>query len=203
MSQPKKNRRQVDFQIISDWVDPRSRVLDLGCGRGILLETLKRQKQVFGVGVDVSLDKVNGCIRRGVPVYQGDVLDLLQTFPSGSFDHVICSRTVEQLQDPLRTLEESLRVGRQLTVGFVNYGYWLNRFSYLTRGQRIQNEVYPDRWYERRPANPFSLTEFEAFCSDRSIRIERRVLLRGDWKTPCTFMPQLFAGYALFNLVKG
>lgn len=198
----KKNRRYVDFQIISDWVEPGSRVLDLGCGRGVLLEYLKRKKQVFGVGVDISVEKVNACIKRGVAVYQGDALELLQAFPDGFFDRVICSRMVEELDDPLRTLEESLRVGKRLTVGFINYGYWRNRLSFLLQGHRVRNEVYPDFWYERRPSNPFSFSEFEAFCRRKNIHIDRRVLLRGDWNTPCKFLPDLFAGYALFDLRK-
>lgn len=196
----RKSRRHVDFQIIGEWVEPGSRVLDLGCGRGILLEYLREKKQAQGYGVDVSLKKIQSCLKRDIPVYQGDALELLRIFPDRFFDRVICSRTVEELEDPRATLLESLRVGRRLTVGFINYGYWRNRLSFFAGGRRIQNEVFPDRWFERRPANPFSLQEFEAYCREAGIRVHQRVLLRGDWDTPCSFMPNLFAGYALFDL---
>ena len=197
---PRKSRRNVDFQIISDWVEPGSRVLDLGCGRGVLLEHLKTKKEAWVLGVDTDSEKVMACISKGVSVFQGDALEVMRRFPDGFFDRVICSRTVEELDAPKATLLESLRVGRQLTVGFLNYGYWRNRLSFLRRGRRVQNEVYPEFWYERRPTNPFSLSEFEEFCRSAGIRIHRRILLRGDWDTRCGFLPEFFAGYALFDV---
>ncbi len=196
----RKSRRNVDFQIISDWVEPGSRVLDLGCGRGVLLQHLMEHKQAWVVGVDMDSDKVLGCISKGVSIFQGDALAVMRQFPDGFFDRVICSRTVEELEDPRATLLESLRVGRRLTVGFVNYGYWRNRVSFLWQGRRIRNEVFPEPWYDRRPANPFSLPEFEAFCAVSGIRIQRRELLGSDWDSECRFLPSLFTGYALFDL---
>ncbi|MFT5622445.1 MAG: methionine biosynthesis protein MetW, partial [Bacteroidia bacterium] len=95
-----KQRRQVDFQIIARWVDEGDRVLDLGCGRGVLLEYLKRNKSVYGVGVDISFERILSCVKRGVPAYHGDVQTLLATFGDNAFDRVIFSRSVELLDDP-------------------------------------------------------------------------------------------------------
>jgi methionine biosynthesis protein MetW len=200
MSQKHKQRRYVDFHIISDWVEPGTRVLDLGCGRGILLEYLMKKKQVFGVGVDIDSAKVANAVKRGVSVYQGDVLEFLKVFPDGYFDRVLCSRTVEELENPRATLEEGLRVGNRLTVGFINYSFWRNRVSHFLKGRRVRNEVYPDPWYERRPSNPFSLSEFETFCKDLGISVDRRVTLGADWATPVRFLPATFAGYAIYDL---
>ncbi len=200
MSSKTKQRRHVDFQIISGWVEPGSRVLDLGCGRGILLEHLIKTKQVFGVGVDISQSKIQAAVKRGVSVYQGDVLTYLKTFPDNTFNHVLCSRTVEELENPRETLEEGLRVGERLTVGFINFSYWRNRLSHLRLGRRIRNDVFPDKWFERRPANPFSLAEFEEFCVDLDITIHRRVALGADWESECSFWPELFSGYVIYDL---
>ena len=195
-----KMRRQVDFQIIARWVDEGDRVLDLGCGRGVLLEYLKQKKSVYGVGVDISFERILSCVKRGVPAYHGDVQALLATFGDNAFDRVIFSRSVELLDDPDAILAEGLRVGKRVTVGFVNHGFWLNRLNFLLKGQRTVNEVYPRQWYETLRSNPFSVSEFDAFCATRAINIENRVYLGGDWSGECKCLPNLFAGYAIYDL---
>lgn len=198
----KTERRSVDLQIIADWIEPKTNVLDLGCRRGILLEHLIRRKSVFGVGVDIDSTKVLGCVRRKVPVYQGDLLEFMKTFPDLYFDHVICSRTLQELPHPSATLMEALRLGRYVTVGFVNYAYWKNRFALLKSGSRIRNEVYPTDWHESRAIHPVSVADFERFCREKDIEISRRVYLAGDWKSKCRFQPNLLAGYAIYDLRK-
>lgn len=197
---PHTKKRQVDFQIIAQWVREGERVLDLGCGRGILLEYLQQTKSIYGVGVDNDFDKILSCVKRGVSVYQGDVRETLSKFPDGAFDRVVFSRTVEQLEAPAETLAESLRVGRRVTVGFVNRGFWVNRLNLFLRGRRSVNEVYPEPWYGSLPANPFSIVEFEEFCRAQSIRIENKVYLAGNWHSRCPVLPNLLSGYALYDL---
>ena len=200
---PHTKKRQVDFQIIAQWVGRGERVLDLGCGRGILLEYLRQTKAVYGVGVDNDFDKILSCVKRGVSVYQGDVRETLSKFPDGAFDRVIFSRTVEHLEAPDSTLAESLRVGKRVTVGFVNRGFWVNRLNHFFYGRRSVNEVYPDPWYASLPSNPFSIHEFEAFCGERNIRVENKVHLSGNWRSRCPSWPNLLAGYALYDLSAG
>ena len=195
-------KRTVDMQIIADWVEPRSRVLDLGCGRGVLLESLVQQKDVFAVGVDLEFEKISACVRRGITAYQGDMLEFMRGFADGHFDRVICSRTLEEVPDPGAVIAEALRVAKAVTVGFVNHGYWKNRLDALRYGRKPRNEVYKTAWHESRPANPVSVADFEEFCAQKNFRIARRALLRGDWKTPCTFRPNFFAGYALYDLTR-
>jgi len=195
-------KRTVDMQIIADWVEPRSRVLDLGCGRGVLLDSLVQTKDVFGVGVDLDFNKISSCIRRGVNAYQGDMMTFMRAFPDAHFDRVICSRTLEEVADPGAVIDQALRVGRAVTVGFVNHGYWKNRVDALFSGQKPRNDVYTTAWFQSRPANPLSIADFEHFCEEKGIRPVRRALLRGDWKTPCRFRPNLFAGYALYDLTR-
>lgn len=195
-------KRTVDMQIIADWVEPKSRVLDLGCGRGVLLDLLVQTKEVFGVGVDLHFEKISACVRRGITAYQGDMMAFMRSFPDTHFDRVICSRTLEEVENPAAVIAEALRVAKSVTVGFVNHGYWKNRIAATFRGRKPRNAVYTTEWFESRPSNPASIADFEHFLAEKKIRAVRRALLRGDWKTPCTFKPNLFAGYALYDLTK-
>ena len=196
-------KRTVDMQIIGEWVEPASKVLDLGCGRGALLDYLVHTKQVSAVGVDLDFEKITACVARGLSAYQGDMMSFLREFPDRNFDRVICSRTVQELDDPTAVILEALRVGRALTVGFVNHGFWKNRIDALLRGRKVRNEVYTTEWFESRPSNPVTIADFEHFCQAKGIRIVRRAHLRGDWHRPCRVAPNLFAGYALYDLARG
>jgi len=196
------HKRSVDLQVISDWVTPDSRVLDLGCGRGVLLETLAHTKNAQGIGVDLDFDKISACVKRGLCAYQGEMMALMSSFDDGYFDHVIVSRTLEEVGQPAEVIAEALRVGLKLTIGFANHGYWKNRRDSLLRGRKPRNAVYPASWGESRPANPLTIADFEDFCTSHNYRISRRTHLRGDWKTPASFLPNLCAGYALYELTK-
>jgi methionine biosynthesis protein MetW len=183
-------------------VEPGSRVLDLGCGRGVLLDYLQQTKQVRGLGVDLDFQKILGCVRRGVTAYQGDMEAFMRAFPAKHFDRIICSRTVQELADPAAVILEALRAGRAVTVGFVNHGYWKNRIDAFFRGRKPRNPVYTTEWFESRPANPVTISDFEYFCAAQGITVTRRALLRGDWRSPCRVRPNLFAGYALYDLAR-
>jgi methionine biosynthesis protein MetW len=195
-------KRTVDMQIIGDWVEPNTRVLDLGCGPGVLLDYLVQTKKVSAVGVDLDFQRITACVRRGLAAYQGDMTQFMRAFPDKHFDRVICSRTVHELGDPTAVIMEALRVGRTLTVGFVNHGFWKNRIDTLLRGRKLRNPVYTTEWFESRPANPVSVADFEHFCEAKGIRIARRAHLAGDWHTPCRALPNVFAGYALYDLAR-
>jgi methionine biosynthesis protein MetW len=195
-------KRTVDMQIIGEWVTPGSRVLDLGCGRGALLDYLVQTKEVAALGVDLDFERITACVARGLSVYQGDMTGFMRQFPDRHFDRVICSRTVQELGDPTGVILEALRVGRSLTVGFVNHGFWKNRVDALLRGRKVRNEVYTTEWFESRPANPVTIADFEHFCAAQGITVTRRAHLLGNWRTPCRTLPNLFAGYALYDLAK-
>ncbi len=194
------HKRSVDLQVISDWVTPDSRVLDLGCGRGVLLETLAQTKQTQGIGVDLDFDKISACVKRGLSAYQGEMMAFMASFDDGYFDHIICSRTLEEVDHPAMVIGEALRVGLKLTIGFANHGFWKNRADSLLRGRKPRNAVYTTNWGESRPANPLTIADFEDFCTSHHYRISRRMHLRGDWKTTTRFLPNLRAGYALYQL---
>jgi len=191
------------MQIMRDWVDPGSRVLDLGCGRGVLLEYLKQTRQTEGVGVDLSPEKIRDCVKRGLSAYLGDMMDFMGSFPDNHFDRVICSRTLQELDSPAKVIREALRVSQNLTIGFVNFAYWKNRISMLLHGRRLENEVYPTNWADSRRGNPLSVRQFESYCKDQKIHIARKVFLRGDWKSETTLAPNWLCGYAIYDLSSG
>ncbi|MBQ6534570.1 MAG: methyltransferase domain-containing protein [Opitutales bacterium] len=194
------SKRKVELKAISEWVAAGERVLDLGCGRGILLDELSRQKKIYGVGVDSDFEKIARAIKRGVNVYHGDILDMLSAFGDDSFDWIVCSRTLPELENAREVVMEALRVGRRVAVGFVNHAYWRNRLSYALRGERVLNEVFASKWDDSRPMNPICVNSFKEFCQNNDIRILRTHFLRGDWETPCRFAPNLLAGYAIFEI---
>ncbi len=193
-------KRETDLQIITQWVAEESSVLDLGCGRGILLEHLQRHRRARVVGVDAQLVKVQSCVKRAVPVYHGEMEAFLEIFPENAFDWVVLSRTLPELGRPGDLIRKALRIGNNLAVGFINYGYWLNRWYALSRGTRPVNEVFPATWDTAAPDNPVTIAEFKSFAKREGLTIERAVYLRGDWKQPVEFLPNLGAGYALFHL---
>lgn len=195
-------KKKIELKAISEWVCEGQRVLDLGCGRGILLNALVERKNVYAVGVDSDFEKISLCIKKGVNAYHGDIMDILSSFEDNSFDWIVCSRTLPELENASEVIFESLRVARHVAVGFVNYAYWRNRLGVLFTGDRVVNEVYPDRWQASRPMNSISVNSFRLFCKTSNIKIVREHFLRGDWETPCKVLPNLFSGYALFDISK-
>jgi homoserine O-acetyltransferase len=200
-------KKEADLKVIGDWVKPNEKVLDLGCGRGILLENLRETKNVNGLGVDYDCDKATACISRGVAVYQGDIRKALSMLPDNSFDWVVFSRMVEELPEPGQVILDALRVGKRVAVSFVNHGYWENRLYFSQYGSKINNDVYRENWEKSEPRNHFSIKEFEDFCfapesQKKPFQIGRKVFHRGNWKTTCKWLPNLRAGLAIYELVR-
>lgn len=198
----KNVKRQIDTSVVAQWIHQGDRVLDLGCGRGILLEYLKQKKSVNGVGVDINFEHILSCVRRGVTAYHGDIRQLLGTFEDNTFDRVIFSRSVEFVDDPQIILSESLRVGKHVTVGFLNQGFWKNRLELFFKGKSTVNDLQQRVWYEIPRSTPFSVSEFDDFCRLHSIKIENRAYLSGDLLTECKVLPNMLASYAVYNLTK-
>lgn len=116
---------------------------------------------------------------------------------------MVCSRILQELEDPAEIILQSLRVGTHLAIAFVNNGHWRNRLAMLRYGHRVRNSIYPNPWYRSAPSNPVSIQDFEEFCEHYGITITRREYLAGDWRTPRAFMPKLLAGYGIYALTRG
>lgn len=193
-------RRQIDFEIIIDWIKPEARVLDLGCGRGVLLRELQIQKNAYTIGVDADPSKIASCLRRKVNAYQGDLNDFMKAFDRHAFDYIIFSRTLELIHRPGEVLRKACEISNEVIVGIINRGYWKNRLHVFLHGQTIRNDVYPLEWGESPLSNHVSIDQFLHFCTANHLKINRSVYLRGDWDQPCQRFASWRAGYALFSI---
>ncbi len=168
-----------DFAVIGRMVTHGSRVLDLGCGEGELLEWLTREKKVSARGVEISPAQVRRAIARGVSAFQGDLNEGLADFPDKTFDYVILSQTLQETHEPLRVIQEMLRVGRRAIVSFPNFGHWRVRMNMLFSGRSPRTGLFPYEWYETPNIHFLSVLDFELFAAEQGFRIEHREFLAG------------------------
>lgn len=188
-----------DYAIIGEIVEPGSRVLDLGCGDGDLLQWLAENKGVDARGVEIASAKVQRAIARGVSVYQGDIDEGLADYPNGAFDYVILSQTLQETRHPRRVLQEMLRVGHRAIVAFPNFGHWRMRLELLLGGRAPITKLFPHSWYDSPNIHILTVQDFEELVSLEGIRVERRYFLSGGRKMD--FRPNLLAETAVY-LVK-
>ncbi len=190
-------RRRVDYERIEDLVEPGSKVLDLGCGRGILLSRLQRHKNADALGVEVVQADLCECIDRGLRVIDIDVEHELGSFATASYDYVILSHTLQTLVRPDRVLREMLRVGRQSIVSFPNFAYWKSRIQ-IAMGRAPVTETLPFRWYNTPNRHFLSIADFEDFCRDHGAKILRRIPLVEGYREQVHFLPNLRASEVIF-----
>lgn len=163
-----------DFEQIGNWVEPQSRVLDLGCADGALLDYLAHQKNVTGVGVEIDDQRVIACVERGVDVIQQNLDDGLALFGDHQFDTVVLSQTLQAVHQTEHVLKEMVRVGRRAVVSFPNFGYWPHGWSIL-RGRMPVTGQMPYAWYDTPNIHLCTLQDFEDLCEKLGLRILQRV----------------------------
>lgn len=185
-----------DYAIISEIVEPNTRVLDLGCGEGELLAWLADNKGCDARGVEISGSKVQRAIARGVSVYQGDIDEGLADYPDKAFDYVILSQTLQETRSPLKVLREMLRVGHHAIVAFPNFGHWGVRLSLLFHGRAPKSKLFPHEWYESPNIHVLSVVDFESLAALEGLEIERRYCLAGH--SPVKMLPNLLAEVVVF-----
>ena len=185
-----------DFKIVAEIVLPGTRVLDLGCGEGLLLAWLAANKKVLARGVEIEASNVRKAIARGVSAYQGDIDDGLADYPDKAFDYVILSQTLQETRAPLRVLTEMLRVGRKAIISFPNFGHWTVRAAMLFSGQAPKTELFPYDWYDSPNIHFLSINDFEDLCRKNGFPIERRYFLSGSKRVG--WLPNLLAQTAVF-----
>lgn len=190
-----------DYAIISELVEPGTRVLDLGCGEGELLAWLRDNKNVDGRGVELTGASVQKAIARGVSVYQGDLESGLVDYPDQAFDYVILSQTLQQTRDPLGVLNGMLRIGKRGIVAFPNFGHWRVRVSHLMTGRSPQTELFPYDWYNSPNIHFLTVLDFEALAEKQKWHVERRIFLAGNREV--TMMPNLMSEVAVFLFSAG
>jgi methionine biosynthesis protein MetW len=200
LATPAKAELRPDLQFIAGFIPEATKVLDLGCGDGALLDHLVRSKKVKGRGIELSEEGVLACVRRGLSVRQGDLEEGLADYPDRSFDYVVLSQTLPFLDDPEMILHEMLRVASRAVVSFPNWGYWGCRLELLFTGRIPQARDLPQSWHEKPRWQALTVTDFALFCRQAGIRITRQAYLNGGRPVNIPKFKNLFSTTAVFVL---
>jgi methionine biosynthesis protein MetW len=190
----------LDHRIIYSIVEHGSRVLDLGCGEGELLYPLVRDKQVRAQGIELDDKAIQGCVKKGLSVFHDDIENSLREFPDHSFDYVILNQSMQEVKKVDDVIQEALRIGHQVVVGFPNFAYIKSRFMLFFRGKAPVTGSLPHLWFDTPNVRFLSITDFKRFCEEKNIRIVEAHYLGENEKI--RFWPNLFASNAIFVLTR-
>jgi methionine biosynthesis protein MetW len=188
--------QRYEFELIASWIPERARVLDLGCGDGVLLAGLDATHGVDGYGVEIDDAGVLASLRNGVNVIQMDMETGLSTFADNAFDFVILSHTLQAMHNVELIMREMLRVGREGIVTFPNFGYWRHRLDIL-RGHMPVSRTLPYQWYDTPNIHLCTVKDFEDLCAKLGAEIlDERVISGGR---TVRFMPNLMGNVGVFR----
>jgi methionine biosynthesis protein MetW len=191
------NSIQPEHQIIAGLVRSGSSVLDLGCGDGVLLNILRKEKNISkSQGIEIDEQAIYKCVARGLSVFHGDIDSGLSEYEDKSFDYVIINQTFQQVKKPDTVLGEALRVGREVIVGFPNFAYYKARYHLAIRGVAPVTRSLPYQWYDTPNIHFLSIADFIRYCSQRNIKIEKSYYLGNKGKI--RLFPNLFALLGIF-----
>ncbi len=166
-----------EFRVIADLIEKNTRVLDVGCADGILMEFLKDNKNIDIRGLEISKNKVQNCIEKGLTVIEGNAEFDLKQFPDKSFDYVVLSQTLQAFLNPELVINELLRVGKKAIVTIPNFGYWKVRLHLLLKGTMPVTETLPDQWYDTPNLHMCTIKDFVYFVKSKNIKIFKSLAL--------------------------
>ncbi len=195
---------RFDLYTIASWINPHSRVLDLGCGSGELLNYLQEKKEVSGTGIEANEDKVAEGIISGVNIIQGDIHREIGDYLDDSFDYVILSQTLQQVLKPAMLIHEMLRVGTRGIVSFPNYSHYKNRMFFFFRGRAPISKELPFEWFDTPNIRVIPLKDFRHFCRLFGFEIIKETAIstyhQEEQGKEVRFLPNLLASYGIYML---
>jgi methionine biosynthesis protein MetW len=189
-----------DHQIIAQIINEGAHVLDLGCGNGELLAILRQQKNALVQGIELDEDQMHQCVERGLTVLQGDIESGLIDYPDQSFDFVILNQIMQEIKEADFVIQESLRVGRRVIVGFPNFAHIRARLTLFWQGRTPINDALPYYWFETPNIRFLTILDFIDYCHKKDVKIEQQYFLGKS--SPVHFLPNLFAQNAIFVITK-
>ena len=195
----------LNYSVIAEIIETGSKVLDLGCGEGELLQMLVEQKKCKGLGIDINQNNVIEAIQKGLSVVQGDIDKGLNEFEQNIYDYVILNQTLQSTTKPDFVIDEMLKIGKKVVVSFPNFGYWRVRCYLFFKGKMPKSKMLPYTWYDTPNIHLLTVKDFFEFCSERNIKITQQVYIkRGKIsKNPFTrFLTNLLCEEALFVIEK-
>ena len=189
---------------LKDWISEDSKVLDLGCGDGSLLDDLKKEKSVSGLGIEIDAGKIKSCLEKGISVIEQDIDNGLENFGNQTFDFVVMSQSIQALKRPELALEEIVRVGKECIVSIPNFANIKCRLQLFFKGQMPVSNALPHDWFSTPNLHLCSLEDFEELCKKCKISIIERKLSKrnGEESFLMKLFPNLFSEVALYKLIK-
>ena len=169
-----------EFKIISDFIEKKARVLDVGCGDGTLMQFLQNNKEIDIRGIEISKENSQKCLGKGLTVIEGDAEKDLSQFPDSSFDFVILSQTLQAFLNPETVIKELLRVGKKAIVTVPNFGFWKVRLHLLIKGTMPITKNLPDEWYNTPNLHMCTIKDFYKFCHERDIKLAKALALHNE-----------------------
>jgi methionine biosynthesis protein MetW len=195
-----------EFKIIADNIENNTRVLDVGCGDGVLIEYLKQEKNIDVRGLEISKDKVQICISKGLTVIEGNAEIDLKQFPNNSFDYVVLSQTLQAFLNPEIVINELLRVGKRAIVTIPNFGFWKVRLHLLFKGTMPVTKALPDEWYNTPNLHMCTIKDFVKFSKTMNFKIFKSIALNNMNTTKMDksnlFFKNLFSELGIFLIEK-
>jgi len=176
----KNLKMKKEFKLIADLLPNNTRVLDVGCGDGSLMDLLVQEKNIEVRGLELEKQNVQECIYKGLPVIQGNAETELYQFPDQSFDYVVLSQTLQAFNKPDKVLKELLRIGKSVIVSIPNFGYWKVRTSLLFFGKMPITKSLPYSWYNTPNLHMCTIKDLFNYCDEKNIKIQKVIGVNED-----------------------